>query len=63
MMEMKYYFSVQFQIYNQWVLNQTYGGIVKAIAEDEIDIFYGILGLSIDRIPYYTPILPLNRFE
>lgn len=52
-----------FKLYNQWVLNQTYGGIVKAIAEDEIDIFYGILGLTIERAQYYTPIFPLNRYE
>lgn len=36
---------------------------MTGIAENEIDMFFGIIGLSIDREPYYTPVIQLFKFE
>lgn len=54
---------LQFIEYNTWALNISYGGAVTAIAEHEIDIFFGVIGLSVERTPFYTPIIQLFKFE
>lgn len=55
--------SLKYSFYPTWALNISYGGGVTAIAENEIDLFLGIIAYSTDREPYYTPIAPILIFE
>lgn len=55
--------KLEYTIYSTWALNISYGGAVAAIAENEIDLFLGIIGLSTDREPYYTTIIQIFKFE
>lgn len=55
--------SISIRFYKTWLSNSTYGGIVKAIAEDEIDVFCGLIGFVADRASYYTPVMPIAKYE
>lgn len=52
---------MNYTMFDTWESNND--GVVKAIAANEIDIYYGILNLVVDRTPYYTPILQIVKFE
>lgn len=57
------FFRLNYSFYPTWALNISYGGAVSAIAENEIDLFVGIIAYSTDREPYYTPVAPILIFE
>lgn len=50
-------YRVKFILYDRWTTNNSYGGIVKAFAEDEVDFLYGFVLLAVDRINHFTPIM------
>lgn len=41
----------------------TYGRALKAIAQDEIDVFFGLIGLKIEDITFYTPVIQMSTYE
>lgn len=55
--------SITVHFYDDWLSNATYGGIVKAIAEDEIDVFFGLIGFVAERSSYYSPVIQLTTYE
>lgn len=56
--------SWQFHFYDTWQVNAANdGGIAKAITQDEIDIFFGVIGLSVETSAFYTPIVQMTTFE
>lgn len=41
----------------------TYGRALEAIAQDEIDVFFDLIGLKVEDITFYTPIIQMSIYE
>lgn len=49
--------SVQLILYDAWTTNDSYGGVLQAFADDQVDFLYGNTVLQVNRLNYVSPIM------
>lgn len=49
--------------YSKWAENDTYGGVIEAVATDQVDFGLGFFILILERSKYYSIISQFTEFR